>query len=107
MMNSFGIDVMNSSRIEYASLVGNNNYASLVENNNKSSSSGANDALVGISAKILDITSHEQSFDTGKMVSFGSSIVKSGRSSIVSNMNSSKVSHTFDELIRVRSKHWR
>ena len=107
MMNSSGVDVMNSSRIEYALLVGNNNYASLVENNNKSSSGGANDALVGISARILAITSHEQSFDTGKMVSFGSSIVKSGRSSVVNNMNSSKASQTFDELIRVRAKHCR
>ena len=40
--------------------------------------------------------------EAGKVVSFGSSIVKSDRSSVVNNMKSLKVSQTFDGFLGVR-----
>ena len=45
--------------------------------------------------------------EAGKVVSFGSSIVKSDRSSVVNNMKSLKVSQTFDEFLGVRVTSWR
>ena len=48
-MDSSGVDLMDSSNVEYDSLIENNKNVFLTGNNNKLSSGEMNDALVGIS----------------------------------------------------------
>ena len=106
LMNNSCVDVIDSFGIEYNSLVGNKKYASLVGNNNRVSSGEVNSALLGTSARTRVNTSDEPSFEAGKVVRFGSSINKSGRSAVINDIKSSKASKPFDEFLRVISKHW-